>query len=114
MRALFIMLFKKILISLFFISSYSLADTLPIDHNVMTMQKVQTFQSEGMITEWQSDRVGISHHAIPALKWPAMTMNFRLPSEISPNILPAGTPVAFSFVKTESAYQLKTLTPLTH
>ncbi|WP_413528728.1 copper-binding protein [Rahnella inusitata] len=106
-------LFTSLLFSLFFISSYSLADAMPMAHDHMAMQNLQTYGSEGVITQWQSDRVGISHHAIPALKWPAMTMNFRLPPEISPNALPAGTPVAFTFVKTESAYQLQTLTPLT-
>jgi len=106
-------LFKYLLISLFFISSYSFADTAPIDHTTMTMPDAQTFGSEGVITQWQSGSVGISHHAIPALKWPAMTMNFSLPPEICANSLPAGTPVAFTFVKTESAYQLQTLTPLT-
>ncbi|AEX52462.1 hypothetical protein GRAQ_01659 [Rahnella aquatilis CIP 78.65 = ATCC 33071] len=101
--------------SLFFISAYSFADAMPVntDHEHMTMQQnVPPYESEGVITQWQSDRVGISHHAIAALKWPAMTMNFRLPPEIAANSLPAGTPVAFSFVKTESAYQLQTLTPL--
>ncbi|WP_243839460.1 copper-binding protein [Rahnella sp. BIGb0236] len=81
------------------------------DHNAM-QQNAQIYTSEGVITQWQSDRVGISHHAIPALKWPAMTMNFRLPPQITANALPAGTPVAFSFVKTDTAYQLQTLTPL--
>ncbi|WP_244216805.1 copper-binding protein [Rahnella bruchi] len=79
---------------------------------VAMQQNAQTYESEGVITQWQSDRVSISHHAIPALKWPAMTMNFRLPPDIAPHSLPAGTPVAFSFVKTETAYQLQTLTPL--
>jgi Cu(I)/Ag(I) efflux system periplasmic protein CusF len=81
-------LFKYLLISLFFISSYSFADTAPIDHTTMTMPDAQTFGSEGVITQWQSGSVGISHHAIPALKWPAMTMNFSLPPEISANSLP--------------------------
>ncbi|WP_229920959.1 copper-binding protein [Rahnella victoriana] len=81
------------------------------DHNAM-QQNAQIYTFEGVITQWQSDRVGISHHAIPALKWPAMTMNFRLPPQITANALPAGTPVAFSFVKTDTAYQLQTLTPL--
>ncbi len=99
--------------SLFFISAYSFADAMPMNHDTMAMQhNMQAYESEGVITQWQSDRVGISHHAIPALKWPAMTMNFRLPPEIAANSLPAGTPVTFSFVKTESAYQLQTLTPL--
>ncbi|QLK61034.1 hypothetical protein GE278_09825 [Enterobacteriaceae bacterium Kacie_13] len=113
MRALFKIFFKTIPIGLFFISSYSFADATPMSHDHMTMQDIQTFESEGVITQWQNDRVGISHHAIPALKWPAMTMNFRLPAEIAAHSLAAGTPVAFTFVKTESAYQLQTLTPLT-
>ncbi|AVF34796.1 copper-binding protein [Rahnella sikkimica] len=98
--------------SLFFISAYSFADTMPTNHDHMAMQTAESYQSEGVITQWQSDRVGISHHAIPALKWPAMTMNFRLPPDIAANSLPAGTPVAFSFVKTDTAYQLQSLTPL--
>ncbi|MBU9823032.1 copper-binding protein [Rahnella sp. BCC 1045] len=98
--------------SLFFISAYSFAETMQMDGHTMAMENVQTYESEGVITQWESDRVGISHHAIPALKWPAMTMNFRLPPEIAANSLPAGTPVAFSFVKTDTAYQLLTLTPL--
>lgn len=107
----------RIILSLFsvimiFISAYSFADTTPMDHDHRAMQPVQTYESEGVITQWQSDRVSISHHAIPALKWPAMTMNFRLPPEIAANSLPAGTPVAFRFVKTDTAYQLQTLTPL--
>ncbi|MBU9827749.1 copper-binding protein [Rahnella sp. L151-1A] len=111
MRAIFNLIF----VSLFFIPFYSSAESMPMstDHDHMTMQQnVQTYESEGVITQWQSDRVGISHHAIPALKWPAMTMNFRLPPEIAARSLPAGTPVTFSFVKTDSAYQLQTLSPL--
>ena len=107
-------LFNLFSVSLFFISVYSFADVMPAGHDHSAMQQDATiYQSEGIITQCQADRVGISHHAIPALKWPAMTMNFRLPPQITANALPAGTPVAFSFVKTESAYQLQTLTPLT-
>lgn len=109
MRAVLNLLF----ISLFFIPVYSFADSMPMDHDHTAMQQTaQIYESQGVITQWQSDRVSISHHAIPALKWPAMTMNFGLPPEIAASSLPAGTPVAFSFVKTESAYQLQTLTPL--
>lgn len=100
-------------VSLFFISSYSLAGSMPMEGKHMAMQNAQIFTSEGVITQWQTDRVGISHHAIAALKWPAMTMNFRLPPEISPHSLPTGTPVVFSFIKTDSAFELQTLTPLT-
>ncbi|CAM3726237.1 Cation efflux system protein CusF [Rahnella bruchi] len=106
-------IFNLILVSLFFIPVYSFADSMPMENAPVAMQQnAQTYESEGVITQWQSDRVSISHHAIPALKWPAMTMNFRLPPDIAPHSLPAGTPVAFSFVKTETAYQLQTLTPL--
>ncbi|RJT47264.1 copper-binding protein [Rahnella woolbedingensis] len=102
--------------SLLFICAYSFADTAPMPamdmgHYHQTTTAVQTYGSEGVITQWQSDRVGISHQAIPALKWPAMTMNFRLPPDIAAHSLPAGTPVVFSFVKTDNAYQLVTLTP---
>ncbi|QTF09307.1 copper-binding protein [Brenneria izadpanahii] len=70
------------------------------------------YQANGIVKQWDSDSVTISHAPIADLQWPAMTMAFRLPDssgEFKP--LPANTPVAFSFMQSDSGYTLTSITP---
>ncbi|KHN52686.1 copper-binding protein [Pectobacterium fontis] len=69
------------------------------------------YHTTGMVKQWNADSVTLSHAPVDALKWPAMTMAFTLPSrgEITP--LPVNTPVAFSFIQNDSGYILTAITP---
>ena len=43
--------------------------------------------------------VSLNHGAIPTLKWPAMTMEFKVANPSLLNSLKPGAPVAFEFVE---------------
>ncbi|MBA0217506.1 copper-binding protein [Pectobacterium brasiliense] len=69
------------------------------------------YQTTGIVKQWDTNSVTLSHAPVAELKWPAMTMAFTLPSrgEITP--LPVNTPVTFSFSQNDSGYILTAITP---
>jgi len=73
---------------------------------------VQTYQGVGVVEEVQKDALMLSHEAIPALKWGAMTMEFALPKGGLPTKLAVGTHVQFEFVMGAEGPQLTSVTPV--
>ena len=69
------------------------------------------YQTTGKVQQWLSDRVVLAHDAVPALKWPAMTMPYLLPPDSHWTPLAAGTAVSFHFVQNANGYQLTDITP---
>ncbi|MCG8706928.1 copper-binding protein [Brenneria sp. 4F2] len=71
------------------------------------------YQASGIIKQWHARSVTISHSPVADLHWPAMTMAFQLPDAFSEDLkpLPVNTPVAFSFVQSDSGYTLTSITP---
>ena len=57
-------------------------------------------RAEGTVEAVEKDAVTLSHGPVPALKWPAMTMEFKPPKEGWPRALGPGAEVSFAFVPT--------------
>ncbi|WP_035340865.1 copper-binding protein [Dickeya sp. DW 0440] len=69
------------------------------------------YHANGIVKQWDSRNVTLSHEAIAALRWPAMTMTFRLPANRELSVLPQGSAVSFSFVQSADNYTLTDITP---
>ena len=65
-----------------------------------------SYRGEGTIERVGKDEITLSHGPIPALKWPAMTMDFAGPAQGSPAGLKAGDDVTFEFVQKGDTWQL--------
>lgn len=86
-------------------------------HNSMmekncTETNAQVYQSSGVVKaiDNQQHKVSISHGAIPALKWPAMTMNFiSTPVTDKLATLDSGATVDFSFIQQGNDYVLQSI-----
>ncbi|HSD39095.1 MAG TPA: efflux RND transporter periplasmic adaptor subunit [Rhodocyclaceae bacterium] len=72
----------------------------------------QTYQGVGVVEEVQKDALMLSHEAIPALKWGAMTMEFALPKGGLPTKVATGARVQFEFVMGAEGPQLTSITPI--
>ena len=95
--------FAAVVIALFFSFSASAADMAMQDPAARTAVEIH---SQGVVKSWDERKVSIAHQAIPALRWPPMTMSFLLPSSPSFAVLPVGTEVDFSFLPIDGGYQL--------
>lgn len=69
------------------------------------------YDANGTVKQWDSSTVTLSHEAITALRWPAMTMRFRLPENRQLTVLPPGSAVRFSFVQRADGYTLIDISP---
>jgi Cu(I)/Ag(I) efflux system protein CusF len=68
----------------------------------------QSYSGTGKISAIAGDQVSIAHGPIAGIGWPAMTMTFTAPSELSTKV-GVGDRVDFSFHKDGSAYLLTSL-----
>lgn len=73
--------------------------------------QAQTYHSQGIIKKVSPAALSIAHHAIPALNWPPMTMQFSLPQGSNLPAVNVGDKVNFSFVQRGDGYQIVSLTP---
>ncbi|MEN0583253.1 MULTISPECIES: copper-binding protein [unclassified Kosakonia] len=101
-----------------FFSLAAYAEDMPAMHGMHDMSshgamhaQAQTYQSQGVIKKITPDAISIAHHAIPALNWPPMTMQFALAKGSTFALVNVGDKVEFSFVQSENGYQLVSLTP---
>jgi membrane fusion protein, copper/silver efflux system len=62
---------------------------------------VQTHHGVGKVERIARDEITISHEPIPSLRWPAMTMGFRMPPTGLPNDIRAGSNVSFDIRKND-------------
>ncbi|MEI7376893.1 copper-binding protein [Dickeya chrysanthemi] len=88
-----------------------------INHNGMSpapAESATVYHSTGIVKQWNASGVTLAHEAIPALRWPAMTMTFRLPANDNRASLPLGSTVSFSFVQRADGYTLTDITPQQH
>lgn len=69
------------------------------------------YSGKGRITEMTAGELTLSHEAIPALQWPAMTMGFKLgQSELGAG-LKVGQSIQFSFTKRGNDYVIVAIQP---
>ena len=57
-------------------------------------------------TQIEGDRITLDHAPVPALKWPAMTMAFKLADPALARGLKPGQSVSFSFDKQGEDYRI--------
>ena len=107
------------LLSVFTLAAPVMANT---GHNMSTMHNMSdmphhesstaSYHATGVVKSWsQESGVSLTHAPIPELHWPAMTMTFALSSAPAIKPLAVGSKVNFSFIQTESGYQLTEITP---
>jgi Cu(I)/Ag(I) efflux system protein CusF len=101
---------KKILIFgfLLILSANSLVYANDAHHQSTESQKTYTSKGEIVDIDSVSNRVKLKHEAIPELRWPAMTMFFKVADKALPNTLKVGDQVEFELVKVEGSGTLIT------
>ncbi|WP_246579860.1 copper-binding protein [Candidatus Sodalis endolongispinus] len=71
-----------------------------------------TYSAQGAIARWGDHEVAIAHQAIPALRWPPMTMTFALPDALASRPLAKGSAVNFSFRLQDGTYTVSDIQPV--
>lgn len=72
-----------------------------------------THRTEALVEAIQGDMVTLSHPEIPSLKWPGMTMDFRLPPDAKTKDVSAGARVEVEFrMQEDDAPQITAIRPL--
>lgn len=102
MRAL---IFSALLSACFALSSWSVQAT----ENASPV--TQQWQGQGVIQTITSRSLVIQHQAIPALKWPAMTMPFAFSADVDLTVVKPGEQVTFTLVRAGDGFQIISLTP---
>ncbi|WP_333850692.1 copper-binding protein [Leclercia sp.] len=103
MRAL---LFSALLGACFTLSSYSVQATTSVS------PATPQWQGQGVIRAIDARALVIEHDAIPALKWPAMTMPFAFSADVDLSAVKPGDRVTFTLVRAGDGFQIISLTPL--
>lgn len=90
---------------LFATSTWSAADQ---KHSAVA----DSITTKGVIHSVTADKVNVSHEPIPALGWPAMTMDFAVSDTLDTQSLPLESPVQLELVKGDDGiYQVNGVTP---
>nr|WP_318382806.1 copper-binding protein [uncultured Enterobacter sp.] len=90
-------------------SALSFAETHDMSQHAA--MSAQVYHAEGVVTKVTPHAIYLSHTAVPALNWPAMTMPFALPADASfPQVKP-GDKVSFDFIQGANDYPIVSLTP---
>lgn len=85
---------------------------LSVQANASVSPTGQQWQGQGVVQKIAPQSVVIHHEAIPALKWPAMTMPFALSADIDLRAIKPGEQVTFTLVRAGDGFQIISLTPL--
>ena len=78
------------------------------DNNAPTTDAARIYSGAGTVTAVAGNQVTIAHGPIEGIGWPAMTMTFTSPANLT-TAVKVGDEVAFSFRQQGSAYQLTSL-----
>ncbi|WP_342114530.1 efflux RND transporter periplasmic adaptor subunit [Pseudoduganella sp. OTU4001] len=72
-----------------------------------------THQGEGLVESIDKEEITLSHGPIATMKWPAMTMGFKLPRGGVPVGVAAGTRVTFRFVqRADGSFEVTQMAPV--
>jgi Cu(I)/Ag(I) efflux system membrane fusion protein len=71
-----------------------------------TASAVSALQAVGRIVELSGQSVTLDHSAVPALKWPAMQMGFRLARPELAKGVKVGDTVRFTFRESQDGYEV--------
>lgn len=67
-----------------------------------SLQAADTHRGEGKVEHIDKQELTLSHGPIPSLKWPAMTMSFKVAPAVVPKGLAVGQSVRFDFRETKA------------
>ncbi|MGM3161131.1 copper-binding protein [Dickeya undicola] len=91
--------------------SHTMPGGMNHDMSAMTADTATVYRTTGTVKQWNANDVTLAHAAVPALRWPAMTMTFRLPANNNWAPLSQGSAVSFSFVQSADGYTLTDIKP---
>ena len=86
-------------------------DALPDLSDVQVIVRTSWPGQAPQIVEIDASQVTLDHAAVPALKWPAMTMPFKLADPALARGLKKGQAVSFSFDKQGDDYRITAIAP---
>ena len=72
---------------------------------------IEPYRTTGVIVEIEGAQITLEHAALPALKWPAMTMPFKLANPALARGMKKGQAVSFSFDKQGDDYRVTAIAP---
>ena len=84
----------------------------PLGESRPTAAAAVLYESRGRVEQIGGDEVTLSHEPAPGLKWPAMTMQFRLSDPAMARGIKAGDRVAFGFEQTPNGPVVRRLSPM--
>ena len=70
------------------------------------------YRTTGVVTQIEAGSITLDHAPVPALKWPAMSMPFKLADPALTRGLKPGQMVSFSFDKQGDDYRVTAIAPL--
>ncbi len=70
------------------------------------------YRTRGVVVDIEADSITLDHEAVPELKWPAMTMPFKLADKRHAQGLKKGQAVQFSFAQQGDEHVITRLAPL--
>ena len=71
----------------------------------------EPYRTSGVVTQIEGGSITLDHAPVPALKWPAMTMAFKLADPALARGLKEGQSVSFSFDKQGDDYRITAIAP---
>lgn len=71
----------------------------------------QAITGNGTVKAVKSGAITLAHEPIPALKWPAMTMDFKLKDPALAKGLKAGDAISFHLEQTSGGYVISAIEP---
>ena len=74
-------------------------------------EEIQSYSAQGIIKAVSDEAVTIAHQPVPALKWPAMIMDFAITPQLREQVRP-GESVMFHFVLTDEGAQVTSIMPM--
>ncbi|MFJ7501133.1 efflux RND transporter periplasmic adaptor subunit [Serratia grimesii] len=90
-------------------SEASMRSALP---QMAAQTDVKQYQAEGIIEALNGDTMTLSHGPVPELQWPAMTMDFVLPSGGLPVGIKSGAKVQIRFTVDDSGSHINQIVPI--
>ncbi|MFC3394988.1 copper-binding protein [Brenneria rubrifaciens] len=111
MRAIYVAVISGLLFSSPLRANEHQHHAMMMPSNTAATATTNAYQATGTVKQWNADSVTIAHSPVADLRWPPMTMTFRLPAGRTFNPLAANTPVAFRFIQQDSGYVLINITP---